>query len=171
MPDETPAVVLVQADGAVLTQNRPARRLLGPGAGKRCWDLMRGLPHTRGKLPCRRGCVRELLASGLERARLTRFSLDGRPHHLTCVPVDDVVICALTPRNSESPESWQLLTARERDVLRLIAQGQTTASVAAHFGLSRSTVSTHIEHMFAKLGTRTRAGLVARALRLGLLAY
>jgi len=153
MLNDTPAVVLVEIDGVVSSQNAEATRLLGPGRGRLCRDLMGGLPAGRGELPCSRGCVSELLAHGLERARHTRLSLDGRPHHLTCVPV----------------RRWQRLTARERDVLRLIAEGGTSLSVAEQLSLSRSTVGSHIEHMFDKFDVRTRAGLVARALRLGLL--
>ena len=61
------------------------------------------------------------------------------------------------------------MTGRETDVLRLIAQGATTATAAQHLCLSRSTVRTHVEHMFNELGVRNRAALVARALQLGLL--
>jgi DNA-binding CsgD family transcriptional regulator len=75
----------------------------------------------------------------------------------------------IAPGSGSSPEHWQLLTVRERDVLRLIARGGTTASIAEKLALSGSTVRTHIEHMFSKLGVQTRAALVFRAVRLGFL--
>lgn len=168
MSTEVPAVVLAGADGEVLSQNAPARRLLGAGRGKPCWKVVGALPGARG-LPCQRSCVRDSLASGFEKARHSRFSLDGRSHHLTCVPLDGVMVCMIAPGSGSSPEHWQLLTARERDVLRLIARGGTTASIAEKLALSGSTVRTHIEHMFSKLGVQTRAALVFRAVRLGFL--
>ncbi len=169
MIDETPAVVVVSPTGVVSEQNMPARRLLGAGVGRLCWDMMRELPGAQEQLPCRRGCVGKLASSGFEHARHTRFSSSGRLYHLTCVPQGAKVICTLALQISEVPESSQLLTPRETDVLRLIAQGETNAAVADYLGLSRSTVRTHIEHMFAKLETKNRAALVGRALQLGLL--
>ncbi len=61
------------------------------------------------------------------------------------------------------------LTRRECEVLRLLADGESTASCAAHLHLTESTVRTHVEHMLAKFGVHTRTGVVARAFRLGFL--
>jgi len=44
------------------------------------------------------------------------------------------------------------LTARERDVLRLMAEGRSNASIGAELYLSAKTVETHIAQVFAKLG-------------------
>lgn len=155
-------MVVAQADGTVVAQNAPARLLMGARAGKSCWDVVGALKDAEG-LPCAPGCVRELLASGLDRSRHTRVWLRSRRHHLTCVPVSEVVVCML------SPGTEPLLTPREREVLRLLAEGKTTASVAARLELSESTVRTHVEHMRTKLGVKTRAGLVALGFRLGFL--
>ena len=148
MSAEVPAVVLAGADGKVLAQNATARRMLGAGRGKPCWEVVGALPGARG-LPCRRSCVRGPLASGLEKARHSRFWLDGCRHHLTCVPVDGVMVCTIAAGSGSSPEHWELLTARECDVLRLIARGGTTGSIAGKLRLSESTVRTHIEHALA----------------------
>ena len=169
MAAEAPAVMVVGEDGAVQAQNAPARQMLGTGIGKLCWDVVATAPGVQGKLPCERGCVRELVAGGVEQVRHTRILLERRPHHLTCVPAGKLVVCTLAVQSKTSPERWQLITSREEDVLRLIAKGQTTAAVAEHLGLSQSTIRTHIEHMFTKLAVKTRAALVAQALRLGLL--
>ncbi len=48
------------------------------------------------------------------------------------------------------------LTDREREVLALIARHFTTAEIAARLGLSKTTVRTHVEHILAKLGVRSR---------------
>ncbi len=57
---------------------------------------------------------------------------------------------------------WKLLSPRERDVARRIARGETNAQIAHALGRSLSTVKTHLESMFRKLGVKNRAGLLAR---------
>jgi DNA-binding NarL/FixJ family response regulator len=151
-----------------MAQNATARRLMGDAEGRDCWHLVGGLKGAEG-LPCRTGCVRELLASGMDRARHTRVSLAGRQHSLTCVPIDDAVVCSLSSPAPKQPEAWERLTAREREVLRVLSEGKTTSAIAAELGLRTSTVRTHVEHMRAKLGVTTRAALVARGFDLGFL--
>ncbi len=60
------------------------------------------------------------------------------------------------------------LTEREREVLRLIAQGRTNAEIASDLVISDVTVKTHINHIFAKLGARDRSDAILRAQRYGL---
>lgn len=61
------------------------------------------------------------------------------------------------------------LTARETDVLRLIALGHTNAEIARRLYLSVRTVETHRAHLQRKLGCGSRADLVRYALEHGLL--
>lgn len=61
------------------------------------------------------------------------------------------------------------LTPREVEVLRLTALGHTSAEIARALHLSRRTIETHRAVIHEKLGVRTRAELVAQALRRGLL--
>jgi DNA-binding NarL/FixJ family response regulator len=60
------------------------------------------------------------------------------------------------------------LTAREVDVLRLLARGQTNKQIAQRLFLSPKTVSNHVEHMYAKLGVSSRAAATMFATRNGL---
>lgn len=168
MTSRNPAVVIARSDGTVVAQNAAARSAMGEGKGRSCWDVVPGLPGAQD-LPCRRNCVKELVQKGLERSQHASVSVEGRAHELSCVPLGDSVVCLLSCSASQAPEAWELLTPRERDVLQLLADGETTASAAERLGLSRSTIRTHVEHMLAKLGAKTRAELVSLGHRLGFL--
>lgn len=54
-----------------------------------------------------------------------------------------------------------VLSAREREVLVLVAKGTTNREIAAELFISEATVKTHLTHIFAKLGTKDRAAAVA----------
>ena len=60
------------------------------------------------------------------------------------------------------------LTAREREVLDLIAAGITNAAIASRLGLAPNTVSNHISNIFAKLRVASRAEAIVRARAAGL---
>jgi DNA-binding NarL/FixJ family response regulator len=60
------------------------------------------------------------------------------------------------------------LTPRQRDVLRLIAAGNTNAEIAATLGISPRTVDTHRTHIMRKLDIHDLAGLVRYAIREGI---
>ncbi len=165
---QRPAIVAARADGTVVAQNACARGLMANGLGRPCWEVGGGLSDADG-LPCAKGCVRALIQDGVERTRHTRVTLGGRRHHLTCVPIKDHALCILSAGASSPPEAWQLLTDREQQVLRLLADGETSPSMALQLGVSESTVRTHVERMRSKLGVNTRAGLVALGFRLGFL--
>jgi DNA-binding CsgD family transcriptional regulator len=64
-----------------------------------------------------------------------------------------------------SPDRWALLgvTAREADVLRLVAEGLANRDIAARLYLSPRTVEKHVESLLRKTGARSRTQLVAIA--------
>ena len=62
-----------------------------------------------------------------------------------------------------------LLTARELEILRMCADGLTSAAIAEELFVSVPTVKTHLQHVYAKLEVSDRAAAVAQALRRGLL--
>jgi DNA-binding CsgD family transcriptional regulator len=67
-------------------------------------------------------------------------------------------------------ELLSTLTPRELEVLELAAEGLTGPMIARQLVVSAATVRTHFEHIYAKLGVSDRAGAVATAMRLGLIA-
>ena len=73
-----------------------------------------------------------------------------------------------TPEAATPEDVLPELTARERDILGLIAQGQTNATIAARLFVSPHTVRNHITHIFAKLQVADRAQAIIRAREAGL---
>lgn len=55
------------------------------------------------------------------------------------------------------------LTACEREVLDGVARGWTNGEIALHLGLASATVAKHLEHIYEKLGVKTRTAAAALA--------
>lgn len=70
-------------------------------------------------------------------------------------------------RNRSGPNA--LLTIRQRDVLRLVAEGKTTKEIAVVLGVSVKTADSHRTRLMEKLGLHETAGLVRYAIRHGLI--
>lgn len=71
---------------------------------------------------------------------------------------------ATPPQTTAPPDVAMLLTPREREILRLLAQGFTNQEIGEHLALSIGTVKNHLSVIFAKLAVRdrTQAALWAR---------
>jgi two-component system response regulator NreC len=67
-------------------------------------------------------------------------------------------------------DDLQRLTPREREVLQLVAQGQTNRQMAIHLGLSPKTVDTHRSSMMRKLGLHDAQAVTRFALRRGIIS-
>lgn len=71
---------------------------------------------------------------------------------------------------AEHPATLESLTSRERDVLRLLAQGQTNSEIARALVVSPGTVKWHVENILGKFGAADRTQAAVRAVELGLLS-
>ena len=71
-------------------------------------------------------------------------------------------------RAGAEPSPLDRLTPRQREILQLIAEGNTTKAIATKLGLSVKTVETHRAQLMERLEARDIAALVRLAIRLGL---
>jgi DNA-binding NarL/FixJ family response regulator len=79
------------------------------------------------------------------------------------------VAALLVKRAAAPPAAAPVLSARELEVLRLVAQGLSNRAIGEKLFLGEATVKTHLLHAFAKLEVRDRTRAVTRAMELGLL--
>jgi DNA-binding NarL/FixJ family response regulator len=79
------------------------------------------------------------------------------------------VIAEYVQRVSREPNSLEQLTLRHREILQLIAEGQTTKEIAQTLDLSVKTVETYRTQLMDRLDIHDIAGLVRYAIRMGLI--
>jgi ATP/maltotriose-dependent transcriptional regulator MalT len=84
-------------------------------------------------------------------------------------PDADRVRLDLARLGRESAENREGLSARELEVLRLVAQGRTNREAAEELFVSEHTVARHLANIYTKLGVRSRAGATSWAYSRGLL--
>jgi len=73
------------------------------------------------------------------------------------------------PTSPTSNDLSEPLSQREIEVLRLMAEGRSNHEIAAKLIIAVSTVKSHINNIFSKLGVASRTQAVARGRRLGLI--
>ncbi len=71
--------------------------------------------------------------------------------------------------SGEERSTYEELTPREREILKLIGEGLTNQEIASHLSLSINTVQTHRSRIMDKLNLHSRAQLMKYAVRMGLL--
>ena len=112
---------------------------------------------------------RSLLTRGLE-SGAKGYILKEAPHQTLVRAIqkvadgDGYVDPALMPALL-SKERENMLTAREREILQLLADGMSNADVAGKLYISQETVKSHVRHILSKLEADTRTHAVAIALR------
>jgi DNA-binding NarL/FixJ family response regulator len=85
-------------------------------------------------------------------------------------PLSQYALDAYVQKAQGAPlDRYETLTTRERDVLHLIAQGETTSAIAAQLAISPRTVETHRTNLMRKLGLRTQTDVIRYALQRGLI--
>ncbi len=91
----------------------------------------------------------------------------GRHLNLEAAVAEALTVQVPTDPHQASP--GQTLSARELDVLRLLAEGRTNPEIGVALYISRKTVANHVASILAKLGVESRTAAVSYALRHGVL--
>jgi DNA-binding NarL/FixJ family response regulator len=113
---------------------------------------------------------RTLLSRGLE-SGAKGYILKEAPHDTLLRAIEKVVSGdgyvdpALMPAFLSGRDREDMLTAREREILQLLADGMSNADVAQKLFISQETVKSHVRHILTKLEADTRTHAVAIALR------
>ena len=153
---------------------------------------MDGIEATR-RLPRQRVLI--LTTFGLDeyilgalRAGASGFLLKDAPTHeviaaVRAVAAGDAVLSAGVTRQlldqvaqrlpapiTREPDTAEALTAREQEVLRMLATGLSNAEIAGALTVSEPTVKTHVSHILGKLGLRDRVQAVIYAYETGLIS-
>jgi DNA-binding CsgD family transcriptional regulator len=100
-------------------------------------------------------------AAGQLRREVRAGRLDG--------DVVEAVLGAAGHRVARRRDGIAGLTAREIDVLKLLARGKSSKQIASTLVISPKTARNHIEHIYAKIDARNRAGAALFAMQHGLL--
>jgi DNA-binding NarL/FixJ family response regulator len=145
-------------------------------AAVRAWERLRA-PHPAAYAKLRH--AEALLAAGGDRrvaaglliaAHAAAVELGARPLRESVQGLARRARVRLTAQVAGRPaEDEALLTRRETDVLRLLADGLTNRQIAERLFISEKTVGTHVAHIFEKLDVHTRAAATGRAHSLGVL--
>jgi ATP/maltotriose-dependent transcriptional regulator MalT len=78
-------------------------------------------------------------------------------------------VLSLPPATRDEDPPLETLTARELDVLGLVADGLSNRDIGGRLAISEHTVKFHLASIFGKLGVSTRTEAVQRGLRLGII--
>lgn len=122
--------------------------------------------------------IRVLLMAGMPlKDEETRAREEGAKGYLPKNVDQDRLVAALRAIASDTPEficeefqsAPSTLTARELDVLRLVAKGNQREAIAASLGIGAESVKTHLKGIMTKLGCPNATSAVSRAYELGIL--
>ncbi len=107
-------------------------------------------------------------SSSEELVRAVRQALAGR-RYLSSSLSEQVIDAYMQRSDSTTLDPYDLLTAREREVLQLAAQGNTNTDIASKLCISPRTVEVHRANMMQKLGLHTQTDLIRYAVQRGIL--
>jgi DNA-binding NarL/FixJ family response regulator len=120
----------------------------------------------------RAGASAFLLKDAPPEELLAAIGIVARGDALLAPAVTRAVVEAFVRNSPERPElsaALDELTARERQVLELLARGRSNAEIAAALVVSEATVKTHVGHVLTKLGARDRVQAVIFAYESGVI--
>jgi DNA-binding NarL/FixJ family response regulator len=148
----------VRPGAVALADGDPSAALVALRRGWQCWQEL-GAPYEAararvlGGLACRSLGDEDTAVLELDAARAVLVELGARP--------DLARVDSLT--GASEPGDTHGLTAREVQVLRLVAAGKNNHAIAAELFISHHTVRRHLQNLFHKLGVSSRVAATAFA--------
>lgn len=115
------------------------------------------------------GAMAYVLKKSGARELLAAIRAAGAGQRYLSPPLSEVTIQAYVEKSRATPDPYQTLTAREREVLHLVVKGQTSAEIAASLVISQRTVEMHRSRVMHKLGLDKKTDLIRYAIKQGLL--
>lgn len=149
----------LEATEAILSESPGTRVIMLTQYGEREY-IRRAL-----KIGAQGYLLKRSVSSQLKEAIRTVFQ--GR-RYLHPVAADELVELVTSGRSLEE-EEYETLTQRERQVLKLLAEGKTSRDIAKYLGISLKTAMTHRANLMAKLELHSRAEVVKYAIRKGVI--
>ena len=113
--------------------------------------------------------IRVFLRGRAASALKGRLTNDPRVEIVDAIDEADAVLSLPAPPGPEAEPLVEALTAREQEVLALLAGGLPNRDIASALSISEHTVKFHLASIFGKLGVSTRTEAVQRGLRLGVI--
>lgn len=109
-----------------------------------------------------------LKESAFEELALAITTVKANRIYLSSEIADTIIKDYLAQRSQSEAIAFSILTAREREILQLIAEGKTTKEIAAQHALSIKTVESHRQQIMDKLNLHSVAQLTKFAIREGI---
>jgi DNA-binding CsgD family transcriptional regulator len=168
------------SDLDIVSWNKATEELTGVSAedaiGRPCWEVLRG-HDSEGGLVCHPGCSVARLAREGWSVRCQELLIDTpegpRRVHASTVALDEgldrLLLHVLIPHEVRPPRAPRLLTARQREVLELLAAGMPAKAIATRLGIVEVTVRNHIRAILVALGAHSQLEAIANARRLRLI--
>lgn len=165
---------LVNASGAILWQNRASIALTGDLRGASFRAVV--APEYRSKAQ-RRFSRHEFTDDGLTNLDVVILGSDGARKRVRAssqpIKIDGKLVgifgAVLSAVAVEHPARGPCLTARQHEVLRLLAAGRSTREVAAELGVAVETARNHIRRLMGNLDSHSRVEAIARGREAGLI--
>jgi DNA-binding CsgD family transcriptional regulator len=162
-------LLIVGPRGVIVQASPAADVLLGSTVGRSC-DRALQAGDAQGRALCNPGCATAMTRDVVAGRDESEVRIRGRACRLVCTPMGSSTVIAILPTELTKPDRKCApigpLTAREEEVLALVAEGMTSRCIAEQLGIRPATVRTHVEHAREKLGAHTRAEAVARSIAL-----
>jgi len=166
-----PDVLLIDVAMPRLNGVEAIGRLRGLGAATRAVVLSMYADETTVRQALRQGAKGYVLKRSLSEELLLAVRAASRGEAFLSPEVSGPLLAELAdtqPSPGAGTNPWARLSPREREVLQLVAEGNTSKEISVALGLSEKTVEKHRASVMAKLHIHDTPGLVRVALRYGL---